>query len=105
VKRCLLDTNVVSELRKPEPQDGAIAWIKSLEQQRLILWAVTRGEFQQGIEKLKLHGPAKACLTPDQLIEDAMIAATARVHGLTVATRNTKDFVNLGVQVLNPFSM
>jgi toxin FitB len=45
------------------------------------------------------------CNTPDQLIEDAMIAATARVHGLTMATRNTKDFVNLGVEALNPFKV
>ena len=37
------------------------------------------------------------------LSEDAMIAATARVHGLTVATRNERDFANLGVAVLNPF--
>ena len=37
------------------------------------------------------------------LIEDAMIAATAAVHGLTVVTRNVRDFEKLGVQVLNPF--
>ena len=37
------------------------------------------------------------------LSEDAMIAATARIHGLTVATRNERDFANLGVAVLNPF--
>jgi len=34
---------------------------------------------------------------------DAMIAATAQVHGLTVATRNTRDFEALGVATLNPF--
>jgi predicted nucleic acid-binding protein len=34
---------------------------------------------------------------------DAMIAATARVHGLTVATRNEKDFKHFGVEILNPF--
>jgi predicted nucleic acid-binding protein len=38
------------------------------------------------------------------LYEDAMIAATARVHGLTVVTRNTSDFNALGVQVLDPFN-
>jgi len=37
------------------------------------------------------------------LAEDAMIAATARVHGLTVATRNERDFRPLGVAVFNPF--
>jgi predicted nucleic acid-binding protein len=39
----------------------------------------------------------------DDLIEDAMIAATARVHGLRVVTRNVKDFKHFGVSVLNPY--
>jgi len=39
----------------------------------------------------------------DTLAEDAMIAATARVHGLTVATRNERDFGHLGVSVFSPF--
>ena len=39
----------------------------------------------------------------DDLLEDTMIAATARVRGLTVATRNVRDFKGLAVQVLNPF--
>jgi toxin FitB len=41
----------------------------------------------------------------DNLIEDAMIAATAAVHHLTVATRNVGDFEGLGVLTLNPFAM
>ena len=40
----------------------------------------------------------------DTLYEDAMIAATAKVHGLTVATRNVADFQALGFEVLNPFA-
>jgi predicted nucleic acid-binding protein len=40
---------------------------------------------------------------PDHLSEDAMIAATARVHGLIVATRNERDFAQLEVRVVNPF--
>jgi predicted nucleic acid-binding protein len=40
---------------------------------------------------------------PHELPEDAMIAATARVHGLTVATRNERDFKQLEVQTFNPF--
>ena len=37
------------------------------------------------------------------LLEEAMIAATARVHMLAVATRNEKDFIKLGVELVNPF--
>jgi predicted nucleic acid-binding protein len=40
---------------------------------------------------------------PEELSEDAMIAATARVHGLVVATRNERGFRNFDVQVVNPF--
>ena len=45
-----------------------------------------------------LHGK------PDNLFEDAMIAATAEVHNLTVVTRDVRDFETLGVRTLNPFS-
>jgi len=41
----------------------------------------------------------------DQLLEDGMIAATARVHGLVIATRNERDFKQLGVEIINPFQI
>jgi hypothetical protein len=41
----------------------------------------------------------------DDLSADAMIAATARIHGMVVVTRNAKDFARFGVRVLNPFSV
>jgi predicted nucleic acid-binding protein len=40
----------------------------------------------------------------DHLIEDAMIAATALVHGLTVVTRNVRDFKVFGVKAFDPFA-
>jgi predicted nucleic acid-binding protein len=40
----------------------------------------------------------------DDLVDDAMIAATAMVHDLTVVTRNVRDFDRLGVRTLDPFS-
>jgi predicted nucleic acid-binding protein len=40
----------------------------------------------------------------DPLLYDVMIAATARLHGLTVATLNEKDFRHLGVEIINPFN-
>jgi hypothetical protein len=42
---------------------------------------------------------------PDDLSGDAMIAATARIHGMVVVTRNVKDFVGFDVRVSNPFSV
>jgi len=42
---------------------------------------------------------------PDEVSHDAMIAATARIHGLTIATRDRKDFSRFGVAVLNPFDV
>ena len=45
-----------------------------------------------------IHGKSR------DLTEDAMIAATARIHGMAVVTRNVRDFVRFGVQVFDPFS-
>ncbi len=132
--RYLLDTNVVSELRKAKPHDAVVAWIQTLLPEQIFLSAVTIGELQAGVELTRKNDPAKAaeieswlmvtegafpvipmdsaCFRewarlmagkPPDLIEDAMIAATARVHGLDVATRNERDFRELQVAVVNPF--
>ena len=131
----LLDTNVVSELRRQRPHGGVVAWLQSLDDTQLHLSAVTLGEIQAGIELTREQDPAKAQeienwlelvantynVLPmdagafrawarlmhrksDTLYEDAMIAATAQVHGLTVATRNVNDFNALGLDVFNPFA-
>lgn len=131
----LLDTNVVSELRRPRPHGGVVAWLQSLDDAQLHLSAVTLGEIQAGIELTREQDPDKAAeiegwleqvagawnVLPmdaatfrawarlmhrksDTLYEDAMIAATAQVHGLIVATRNVADFKALGATVLNPFA-
>ena len=133
-QRYLLDTNVVSELRKPRPNGGVVAWLESLDDTQLFVSAVTLGEIQAGIELTREQDPAKAqdieawlalvaaaynVLPMDAstfaawaklmhrkshtLYEDAMIAATAQVHGLTVASRNVADFQALGFDVFNPF--
>lgn len=135
MKRFLLDTNVVSEVRKPKPHGDVVAWLNQLRDEQLFLSAVTIGELQAGIERTRAQDTKKAeeiegwvdqladsiqvlpmdavCFRewgrlmnrkPEHLIEDAMIAATARVHGLTVATRNERDFAAFGVTLLNPFS-
>ncbi len=56
----LLDTNVVSELRKPKPHGAVIAWLQSLDDSQLFVSAVTVGEIQAGIEMTRDQDPAKA---------------------------------------------
>ena len=130
----LLDTNVVSELRKPKPHGAVLAWLKSVDDSHLNISAVTLGEIQAGIELTREQDAAKAAeieswlelvaasynVLPmdasafrdwaklmhrqsDKLYEDAMIAATAKAHGLQVVSRNVADFKALGLKVFNPF--
>jgi predicted nucleic acid-binding protein len=130
----LLDTNVVSELRRQRPHGAVVAWLKQTADSDLHISAVTIGEMQAGVEITREGDLAKAeeierwiesvaatynVLPMDArtfrvwarlmhrrsetLIEDAMIAATAEVHGLTVVTRNVRDFAPFGVKTFNPF--
>jgi len=130
----LIDTNVVSELRRPRPHASVLAWFDSVEERHIFLSAVTMGEIQAGIEALRDRDATRAAdlqrwadtvmqthvvLPMDaaafrlwarlmhgrspHLFEDAMIAATASLNGLTVVTRNTRDFRNFAVATLDPF--
>lgn len=56
----LLDTNVVSELRRPRPHSGVLAWFREIPDADLCLSAVTIGEIQAGIEMTRERDPAKA---------------------------------------------
>lgn len=131
----LLDTNVVSELRKPKPHGAVVQWIQDIPDADLHISAVTIGEIQAGIELTREQDESKATeleqwlelvsgsfnvvpmdalafrvwarlmhKTSETLYEDAMIAATAKVHKFTVVTRNVTDFKSFGVSVLNPFA-
>ncbi len=136
MKKYLLDTNVVSEMRKQKPHGAVVAWLTDLRDEQVFLSAVTMGELQAGIELTRRQDPEKAMeierwvdqleasyqILPmdtasfrewgrlmhgksDDLVEDGMIAATARKHDLIVATRNEDDFKQLNVQVFNPFKV
>ena len=134
VTRYLLDTNVISELRKTRPHGAVVDWMNTLAAEQIFVSAVSIGELQAGIERTRQHDAAKAIEIEAWLASvelslavlpmtsacfrewarlmaghsraletDAMIAATARVHELTVATRNERDFERLRVEILNPF--
>lgn len=135
----ILDTNIISELRKPQGRAnaGLRAWISARAVSDLYLSVITVLEIEIGIGRIARHDSAQAerlqewldaevldifsgrilpveisvvrrCArmhVPDPRPErDALIAATASVHGMTVVTRNVRDFEPLGVPVFNPWS-
>lgn len=130
----LLDTNIISELRRARPHGGVLAWILRADERQMYVSAVSLGEIQAGIEGTREQDKVKADeieawadviprrfhvlpmdvgefrewarlmhRKPAALYEDALIAATARVHGMTVVTRNIRDFRAFDVELLNPF--
>jgi len=129
----LLDTNVVSELRRQRPHGAVLAWMRSVRHEDIFLPAICAGEIQMGIERTRGNDPQKAAdlsnwlgailassqwiahgpevfrlwgtiaeKNPD-LFADALIAATAIHHNMTVVTRNIADFARFNVRVFNPF--
>ncbi len=132
----LLDTNVLSELRRPAPDAGVAAWFDSVDSRQLYLSVLTIGEIRQGICRLYRCDRAQATVfdrwvegllraysdrvvpvtaevaeewgrlnVPDPVpVVDGLLAATAKVHGWTLVTRNIGDVANPGARLLNPFT-
>ena len=132
----LLDTNVVSEVRKPRANPHVRAWFAFVPGESLYLSVLTVGEIRRGIERLRRRDPAQAAVfeawlaslrqhyadrllpvtseiadewgrlnIPDPLPTiDGLLAATARVRGLVLVTRNTADLARTGVRLLNAFA-
>lgn len=133
----VLDTNVISELRRPERADRkVVAWAASLPLAQFFLSAITVLELEYGVLQRERSDPAQGAVlrgwlrdqvlpqfdgrilafdsavalvcarlhAPDRRSDrDAMIAATAIVHNMTVATRNVQDFQATDTRVLNPW--
>ena len=135
----LLDTNVISELRKVgsgKANARVVAWAQSVDTAALYLSAISLLELELGVLQVERRDPAQGALlrawldsqvapafagrilavdahvarrcarlqVPDPRAQrDALIAATALTHGMTVVTRNTADFAATGVALLDPW--
>jgi toxin FitB len=132
----LLDTNVVSELRKASRCDPSVArWFSGVSDEEVFLSVLTIGEIRKGIELIRRRDPDSAealdrwlrdlvdenaerilaidlriaeewgrMNVPDPLpVIDGLLAATARIYGLTLVTRNVKDVARTGIPCLDPF--
>ncbi len=133
----LIDTNVISEVRKGNRCDANVArWYDGISDGSLYLSVLILGEIRKGVEKARTRDPARAralekwlaevgtafgerILSVDRAVADewgrmsairplsvidALLAATAKVHGMTLVTRDTNDIADLDVSVLNPFA-
>jgi len=134
----LIDTNIISEVRKGERCDPNVAaWRGSIEDAEVYLSVVVLGEIRKGIERAHANDVARAraletwlstlvqsfserILPINQAVADewgrmsakrsvstidVLLAATAKVHGLTLATRKVGDVADLGAKVINPFEV
>jgi toxin FitB len=132
----LIDTNIISEVRKGDRCDRHVAvWYASVDDLAVYLSILVLGEIRKGIERARPNAPAQAqaletwlatirdsfadrILPVDQSVAeewgrmtakrsvpviDALLAATAKVHRMTLATRNFSDVAGLGADIVNPF--
>jgi predicted nucleic acid-binding protein len=110
----LLDTNILSEGRRPRPEPKIAAFMTAQPLDELYISVVNLAEFRFGIELLE--DPARRAELNDWLVQkegrkvghtfsqpDLLIAATALHHGLTVVTRDRSDYDKARVPVLNPW--
>jgi len=135
----ILDTNVISELARIDPEPVVVTWLDSLPAGEVATTAITAAELLYGVARMP-GGRHRAALAEiiDALINedfrdrvqpfdsqaanqyttvvagreklgrpvslaDAQIAAICRVHGATLATRNTGDFTDTGISLINPW--
>lgn len=137
MKGFLLDTNVLSELRKKDRCDpGVRAWFEGVDSDQLFVSVLVLGEIRKGIEQIRVRDPQQAralekwltsvisgfgdrilpvdhrvadrwgfiAISRPVAVLDALLAATALAHDLTLVTRNVVDVADTGAKLLNPFS-
>ena len=132
----LLDTNVISEARKPNGNPNVRAWLASVRGADLYLRVLVVGEIRQGVERLRRRDAAQAGIYEawltrlrrdyaDRILPitagvaeewgrinvtdavpaiDGLLAATAKVRGLTLVTRDAGALARTGARLLDPFA-
>lgn len=133
----LIDTNVLSELRRKTPNPGVVEWFAQRPASTLYLSVLTLGELRKGIEgmadanrrtalldwlevELPIFFTGRILPVDAQVADrwgrlmaaairqvpaiDSLLAATAAHHGLSLVTRNVRDFGNLGLEIINPWT-
>lgn len=133
----LIDTNVLSELRRKTPNPGVVEWFSQRPASTLFLSVLTLGELRKGIESvsdaerrmalsdwLEVDLPAffsgRILLIDEHVADrwgrlvavadrpvpaiDSLLAATAVHHGLSLVTRNVRDFGDFGLDIINPWT-
>ena len=133
----LLDTNVLSELRRKSPDETVVEWFARRPPSTLYLSVLTLGELRKGIEgvadskrRMSLNDWLESDLpaffvgrilpVDAQVAErwgrlvatagrplpaiDSLLGATAAQHGLSIVTRNGKDFADMGLDIINPWA-
>ena len=133
----LLDTNVLSELRRKAPNAGVGDWFAQRPASTLYLSVLTLGELRKGIEgmadvkrrtvlldwlevELPIFFTGRVLSVDAQVADrwgrlvaaanrpvpaiDSLLAATAAHHGLSLVARNVRDFADLGLEVINPWT-
>ncbi|MDA9466299.1 type II toxin-antitoxin system VapC family toxin [Bradyrhizobium sp. CCBAU 53415] len=133
----LLDTNVISEIRKRERADpNVVRWVNQTPAEHIGTSVLVLAEIRRGIELKRRSDPLQAksldrwfsqmrtrladrVLPIDETVAetwallaipnplpliDSLLAATAKVHGLTLVTRNTADIESTGAALLDPFA-
>jgi predicted nucleic acid-binding protein len=135
----LVDTNVVSEWVRPQPDRNVISWLAEVDEDRVFISVISFAEIRRGVELLPVGRRRERLATwlaeelpvrfeerildIDQRVAetwgvvtargqkigltlgsmDALVAATAEAHNLTLATRNVKDFQRLGIALFDPW--
>ena len=92
----VLDTNVISELMRPQPEPRVLVWADGLDPGAVAITTMNEAEI--------LHGIARPGRPMAMAMADAVVAATALARRAQLATRDDADFADVGLELINPWN-